>query len=84
MNVSSLLRDEAARAIGPRRAILVASGALLFGLALVGMRPSDPSDTGLVDVGMFVTLLSLVLLIAGIHTYGRLGPDDGEKGGRVG
>jgi hypothetical protein len=84
VNLSSLLQAEAARAIGPRRAILVASGALLLGLALVGMRPSDPGDTGLVDVGMVVTLLALFLLIGGIHTYGRLGPDDGEKGGRVG
>lgn len=83
MNLSSLVRDEAGRAMGPRRAILVASGSLLVGLALSGLRPSDPNDTGLVDIGMVVTLLSLFLLIGGIHTYGRLGPDEGEKSSRA-
>ena len=82
--MSTMIDSESARAAGPRRALFVASAALLVGLALVGLRPSDPSDTTLIDLGMVLTLLSLFLLIAGIHTYGRLGPDEGEKGGRAG
>ena len=70
--------------VGPRRALLVASTSLLVGLGLVGLRPSDPNDTSLIDLGMVLTLLALLLLIAGIHMYGRLGPDDGEKGSRGG
>jgi len=82
--VDKLLRGESApRAFGPRRAILIASASLLVGLGLVGLRPSDPNDTSVIDVGMVVTLLSLILLIGGIHTYGRLGPDEGEKPGRA-
>lgn len=83
MTLASILAAETGRAFGPRRALFVGSFALLLGLALVGMRPSDPNDTGLIDVGMVVVLLSLFLMIGAIHTYGRLGPDEGEKATRV-
>jgi hypothetical protein len=83
-SISAILRGEAAaRAFGPRRALLVASTSLLVGIGMVGLRPSDPSDTTLIDLGMVVTLLSLLLLIGGIHTYGRLGLDEGEKPGQA-
>jgi len=76
--LAAILRAEPTlRALGPRRALLVASSTLLLGLAMVGLRPADPADTTLIDIGMVVTLLSLILLIGAIHTYGRLGPDDG-------
>jgi hypothetical protein len=81
--IAVLVGSEAARAVGPRRALLVSSTTLLVGLGLVGLRPTDPNDTALIDLGMVITLLSLLLLIGGIHTYGRLGPDDGEKAGRA-
>jgi hypothetical protein len=42
---------------------------LMMGLAAVGVGDSD--------VGAGLTLFSLVLLIYGIHTFGRLGPDEG-------
>ena len=51
-----------------RRALLLGSGLLLFGLAMVGV------DT--TEVGAGLTLLGLVILIFGIHTFGRLGPDE--------
>lgn len=76
--VPTLVEGDSPRASGPRRALIVASTSLLVGLALVGLRPSDPSDTVLIDLGMAVTLLSLLLLIVAIHMYGRLGPDEGE------
>lgn len=82
MTLSSIVRAERGRANGPRLAVLVASGSLLLGLAIVGMRPADPKDTSVVDVGMVVVLLALVLLIGAIHTYGRLGPDEGETSAR--
>jgi len=51
-----------------RRALILGSGLLIFGLAMVGV------DT--TDVGAGLTLLGLVILIIGIHTFGRLGPDE--------
>ena len=56
---------EAAR---PRKALVSGSALLLVGLAMVGV---DSSDAGAV-----VTLLGLLLLIYGIHSFGRLGPDE--------
>jgi hypothetical protein len=79
MRLSTLINGESIRASTPRRAIVVASSTLLFGLAMVGLRPSDPKDTGFIDVGMVVTLVSLIMLIAGIHFYGRLGPQEADE-----
>lgn len=47
---------------------LVGAGATLsaFGLALVGIGPSD--------VGRVVTLVGVLVLVVGIHRFGRLGP----------
>ncbi len=67
---------ESPRASGPRRAIGYGSLALLVGLALVGLRPANPNDALHIDVGMVLTLVSLVVIIGGIHLYGRLGPDE--------
>jgi hypothetical protein len=50
---------------------MTGGGLLLLGLALVGLGPSD--------AGMVVTLLALLMMIYGIHTFGRLGPDEGEQ-----
>jgi hypothetical protein len=55
--------DEGRRA---RAALAGGSLALLFGLAIVGVGPSD--------VGMAITLAALLATIYGIHTFGRLGP----------
>jgi hypothetical protein len=81
MRLSTLISSESIRATSPRRAIVVASSTLLFGLAMVGLRPSDPNDTALIDLGMAVTLVSLILLIGGIHFYGRLGPQEPQERG---
>ena len=83
MRLSTLIFGESRRAIPPRRAIVLASSALLAGLAMVGLRPSTPNDTTLIDVGSGVTLVALVLLIGGIHFYGRLGPQDADEHGYV-
>lgn len=50
----------------PRRALTVGGAFLLLGLALVGTGPSE--------IGMVVTLGALLMLIYGVHTFGRLGP----------
>ena len=50
----------------PRKALTAGGTLLPLGLALVGIGPSD--------VGMGITLLSLLVLIYGVHSFGRLGP----------
>lgn len=55
-----------------RKRMLGAGGTLLLlGLALVGTGPSD--------VGMVVCLVALLVVIGGIHAFGRLGPDEGGR-----
>lgn len=81
MRLSTLINSESIRAASPRRAIIVAGSTLLLGLGMVGLRPSDPKDTTLIDLGMAVTLVSLIMLIAGIHFYGRLGPQEPDERG---
>ena len=51
-----------------RRALGLGAGALLAGIALVGIEQSDG--------GMVLCLLGLLVLIYGIHTFGRLGPEE--------
>jgi hypothetical protein len=79
MRLSTLIQGESTRAVSSRRAIMIASSTVLVGLAMVGMRPPDPNDLTIVNLGMAVTLVSLLLLIAGIHYYGRLGPQDADE-----
>ncbi|WP_437574152.1 hypothetical protein [Sorangium sp. So ce887] len=57
--------DRARRALGGGGLLLVA------GLALVGVGPSD--------AGMALTVLALVVLVYGIHSFGRLGPEHDER-----
>ncbi len=61
--------DDAARL--PRRALAAGGLLLLAGLGLVGIGPSD--------AGMAVALAGFVAMIYGVHTFGRLGPDDGPS-----
>jgi hypothetical protein len=57
--------------MGPRAALLVWGGApLVVGLALVGV--------GAEEEGAALALAGLFNVIYGIHTFGRLGPDDAE------
>ncbi|WP_437313944.1 hypothetical protein [Sorangium sp. So ce385] len=60
--------EEEARA---RRALGGGGMLLVAGLALVGVGPSD--------AGMGLTLIALVVLIYGIHSFGRLGPERDER-----
>ncbi|WP_438023007.1 hypothetical protein [Sorangium sp. So ce233] len=55
----------ARRALGGGGLLLVA------GLALVGVGPSD--------AGMALTVLALLMLVFGIHSFGRLGPERDER-----
>ncbi|WP_437708750.1 hypothetical protein WMF45_31350 [Sorangium sp. So ce448] len=58
--------ERARRALGGGGLLLVA------GLALVGVGPSD--------AGMGLTVLALLVLIYGIHSFGRLGTErDGQS-----
>src|SRR5690348_8584547 len=52
----------------PRRALLWGGGVLVAGLAAVGV--------GQPDEGAVLALCGLVVIIYGIHRFGRLGPDD--------
>lgn len=54
----------------PRRSLAVGASALLVGLALVGTAESD--------LGMAVVLGALLVLVYGVHSFGRLGPDTGR------
>jgi hypothetical protein len=83
MRLSTLIQGESKRATSPRRAIVIASSAVLVGIALVGMRPSDPNDLSVINLGMAITLVALIFLIGGIHFYGRLGPQDPDESGRA-
>jgi tetrahydromethanopterin S-methyltransferase subunit C len=59
--------------LGPRSALLFwGGGLLLIGLALVG--------AGAEDEGAALALAGLLNTIYGIHTFGRLGPDDAAEG----
>ncbi|WP_437924218.1 hypothetical protein WMF37_35035 [Sorangium sp. So ce291] len=65
-------RGARSAAEGRARRTLGGGGLLLVaGLALVGVGPSD--------AGMALTLLALALLIYGIHSFGRLGPERDER-----
>ncbi len=55
----------------PRRSLRWGGGVLVVGLGLVGV--------GAADEGAVFALLGLLLTIYGIHTYGRLGPEDDER-----
>jgi hypothetical protein len=68
--------DEERRARGPRRALLAGSSLLLVGLAMVGVDSSTE--------GAALTLLGILILIYGIHRFGRLGPDEAALRGRAG
>lgn len=81
MRLSTLIDSESMRARSPRRAVIIASSTVLLGLAMVGVRPSDPNDTSIIDLGMAITLFSLIILIGGIHFYGRLGPQEPDERG---
>jgi hypothetical protein len=50
----------------PRLALAAGGVLLVLGLALVGGGPSD--------FGKWVALAALLLLIYGVHSFGRLGP----------
>lgn len=52
-----------------RRFLLFGGTLLPFGIAI--------SATGLSGAGAIVTLSGAALLIAGLHTFGRAGPDEG-------
>lgn len=54
----------------PRRTLIAGSALVLLGLASVGVDSSD--------IGTGLTILGTLLLIVGIHTFGRLGPDTPE------
>jgi hypothetical protein len=52
----------------PRRLLMTSGAILILGLAVVGVSASD--------AGRWITLAGLLLMIFGVHTFGRLGPDD--------
>ena len=58
--------DEAELERRPRRALAIGGVLLALGLAIVGVGPSD--------LGTGITIVALVTLIYGVHTFGRLGP----------
>ena len=53
-----------------QRFILAGAAALVAGIALAA--------TGRAEVGSVVTLAAWAAMIAGLHTFGRAGPDEGR------
>jgi len=52
----------------PRRLLALGAGLLIVALAIVGTTESD--------VGGWLGLAALIVLIYGVHRFGRLGPDE--------
>ncbi len=63
-----LLKRAPSTSLEPQRMIAGSALFLLLGLALIGI--------GNQEGGVGITLLSLVGMMFGIHTYGRLGPEE--------
>lgn len=63
-----LLKRAPSSSLEPQRMIAGSALFLLLGLALIGI--------GNQEGGVGITLLSLVGMMFGIHTYGRLGPEE--------
>src|SRR5262249_42619930 len=65
----------------PKRILAVSGTLVILGLSAVGTASSgastvlDSAGAGVV-LGAVLTLAGLVLIIYGIHTFGRLGPDN--------
>ena len=57
----------------PRRMLGAGAVLLLVGVAAVGIGPHE--------IGIGLTLLALLVLAFGIHTFGRLGPEEAAPGG---
>lgn len=72
---------KASTALGPaervKRRIAIGSVAALVGLALVAVdtTPESQPKPGFALLGMALALAGLVLTIAGLHGFGRLGED---------
>ena len=56
----------------PRRVLVAAGAVLILGLAVVGVSASP--------LGRWITLAGLLLMIFGVHTFGRLGPESARDG----
>jgi hypothetical protein len=56
-----------------RRALATGGTLLVLGLVLLGTTPYGVT-VGPSDPGTWITLAALVVLIYGVHTFGRLGP----------
>jgi hypothetical protein len=69
MPSSSPLLSDDAFARGPRGALVAGSGLLILGLGMVGVGASSE--------GAVVALAGLLGTIYGIHSFGRLGPEEG-------
>jgi heme O synthase-like polyprenyltransferase len=52
----------------PRRALASGAALLLVGLAMVGVGSPSP--------GAIVTSVGVLVVVYGIHTFGRLGPEE--------
>lgn len=69
--------DEASLERHPRRALAAGGTLLVLGLVLLGTTPHGVA-MGPTDPGTWITLAALVVLIYGVHTFGRLGPPGEE------
>jgi uncharacterized membrane protein YiaA len=56
----------------PRRMLGAGAVLLLMGIGVVGIGPHE--------IGIGLTLLALIVLAFGIHTFGRLGPQESARG----
>ncbi|MFT3771192.1 MAG: hypothetical protein QM820_37735 [Minicystis sp.] len=76
MTATTITGDRATLEAIPRRTLAWGGGLLVLGLGAVGV--------GAADEGAVLALTGLWVTIYGIHSFGRLGPEEAEDEGRVG
>lgn len=76
-DAGAVVVDEASLERQPRRALAIGGALLAIGLALLGTSSGEPN--GLSDLSTWITVAALVILIYGVHTFGRLGPPESSN-----
>lgn len=76
-DAAAVVVDEASLERHPRRVLAIGGALLAIGLALLGTSSGEPM--GLSDPSTWITVVALITLIYGVHTFGRLGPPESSS-----